>query len=127
VRYTFPKSQRLTGKKEIDTVYKEGQTLKKFPFVVKYVRNVEMEDESLKALFAVPKRRISKATSRNKVRRKLKEAYRLHKHSLEKVLEDSNQKMALFFVYTGKENANYALLEEKIQLILNELAKRIDE
>ena len=125
MRYTFPKSQRLTSKKEIDQVFAEGKVLKQFPLIVRYLVNLDMEKECLKAVFSVPKRRFPKATARNKVRRKLKEAYRLNKYLLEQPLEDSNHKMALFFVYTGKENITYAILEQKIQVILKELAKKV--
>ena len=127
VSYTFPKSQRLTSKIEIDAVYNQGQTLKKYPLIVKYLTQAEMEKECLKALFAVPKRRISKAVKRNRIKRMLKEVYRLNKHQLELDLKENNQKMALFFVYTGKENIAYAILEEKIRLILKELSGIVND
>lgn len=125
--FTFPKSQRLTGKKEIDAVYNDGKILKKYPFVVKYLRPVEMEKECLKGVFAVPKRRIPRAVKRNRIRRMLKEAYRLNKHLLEEALGKNKQKMALFFVYTGKENVTYHQLEEKIRLILKELSAIVSD
>ncbi|MGB1103949.1 MAG: ribonuclease P protein component, partial [Crocinitomicaceae bacterium] len=70
---------------------------------------------------------ISKAVKRNRIKRMLKEVYRLNKHQLELDLKENNQKMALFFVYTGKENIGYAILEEKIRLILKELSGIVND
>lgn len=108
----------------MEDIFAKGSTIKKHPFIVKYLEVGSEEDIALKAVFSVPKRTIKKATGRNKIRRQIKEAYRLNKADLITALNESGKGLALFFIYTGKEKPDYSLIEEKIQLLLKELKKR---
>jgi ribonuclease P protein component len=121
LKNTFKKSERLTSKVSMEKIFEKGSTLKKFPLILKYSL-VEFEDEQpLKVVISVPKRRIRKAHNRNRIRRQLKEAYRLNRLPLKRCLAEQSKSLALFFIYTGKENPDYAIIEEKIQLLLKEL------
>ncbi len=123
LKNTFKKSERLTSKISMEKIFEAGLTIKKFPLILKYSL-VDFEDKQpLKVVISVPKRRIRKAHDRNRIRRQLKEAYRLNRLPLKKSLVEQSKSLALFFIYTGKENPDYAVIEEKIQLLLKELMK----
>lgn len=108
----------------MEDIFAKGDTVKKYPFIVKYLEVDFEEDVALKAVFSVPKRNIKKATGRNRIRRQIKEAYRLNKADLIATLNDAGKGLALFFIYTGKEKPDYSVIEEKIKLLLKELKKR---
>ena len=127
VKNTFKKAERLTSKNILDDIFKEGKTIKKFPFIVKHLPCKFEDDEKLKVVISVPKRRIKNAVNRNRIRRLIKEAYRLNKANLKIVLEKYEKGLALFFIYTGKENPDYATIEMKIKLLLNELIRIYDK
>jgi ribonuclease P protein component len=55
----------------------------------------------------------------------LREAYRHNKHELQKMLTDQGQTMVLFFIYTGKELPTLQQVENAVQLILQQLQRRI--
>ena len=55
----------------------------------------------------------------------MKEAYRLQKTSLDSILQNNDKKLALFFVFTGRELPNYGLIFEKLKLTLDKLSKAI--
>lgn len=127
VSNTFNKSEKLTSRITIEEVFSNGKTLKQFPLVVKYTTCQFADGVPLKVVISIPKRKVKKAVKRNRIRRQLKEAYRLNKHQLIQQLKESNQSLALFFIYTGQEKAEYSFLEEKIKLLLKKVAKNLAE
>ena len=86
----------------MESVFAQGTTLKKFPLIAKYKR-VEFEDEvPIKVVISIPKRLVKKAVDRNRVRRQIKEAYRLDRTNLKNNL--ANNKISCFFlIYTEKK------------------------
>jgi ribonuclease P protein component len=119
----FPKSERIKSKIVIDNVFKEGQLIKKYPFRLKYC---ETEKETTQILISVPKRLIKSAVKRNRVRRQIKEIYRMNKADLINSLKMKKKNLALFLIYTGKENEDFHFLEDKLKLVLKELKNKYE-
>ncbi|CAA9468801.1 MAG: Ribonuclease P protein component [uncultured Segetibacter sp.] len=68
-------------------------------------------------------RNFKKAVQRNRVKRILREAYRLQKLPLQQHLKERNLSLALFFIYTGKELPVFAEVYEKMGIILQKLQR----
>lgn len=68
----------------------------------------------MQAAFSVSKRHFKKAVDRNRVKRLMRESYRLQKNSLKELVEKNNKSLAVFFIYNGKEIPNYKDVFEKI-------------
>jgi ribonuclease P protein component len=62
---------------------------------------------------------------RNRIKRLSREAYRLQKQPLLQRLEEKGCCMAVFFIYTGKELPEYAIVSQKIGVALQKLIKEI--
>ena len=74
----------------------------------------------------VSKRYFQAATKRNRIKRMLREAWRLNQHTLKECLHISEPKnIALMFIYTGKNIPDYPEVEGKIRIILNRLTEAI--
>ena len=116
-KYTFPKSERLTGKKSIEELFAKGSSFFIHPIVLKYQL---VEGASHKILIAVSKKALRKAVDRNLVRRRIREAYRLNKHQLS---AKNNSFYNLAFIYTDQNILAYKEIENKLCKLLQRLEK----
>lgn len=114
--FKFPKEEKLKSRKLIDQLFAEGKSLKKFPIKVVYLEAENLQ--KTQAAFAVPKKNFKLAVSRNRIKRQMREAYRLHKHLL---TNNNGKKFALLFMYIGKEKPVYQQLDSSIKLVLKQL------
>ena len=62
-----------------------------------------------------------KAVHRNRIKRLIREAYRLQKKELQNAVSSSNRHLNVFFIYTAKELPRYSVIKEKVNVILNRL------
>lgn len=95
-----------------------------FPLRVIYLET-EQQLTPLQAGFTVNKRNFKKAVDRNRIKRLMRESYRLQKNNLKNELAKSNKTLALFFIYTGKELPCYQEIFEKTGNVLAKIEKAI--
>lgn len=115
---TFPKKEKLKSRKLITQLFEEGKGVSKFPVKVLYL---PIEDlESHQVTFAVPKKNFKSAVDRNRIKRQLREAYRLQKEVL---ITTSEPKFALLFLYLGKKKPPYEELENCVAILLKKMLK----
>lgn len=124
-RYFLKKTDRLKSRKAIDIMFTKGKSFSNFPFRILWM-NVENED-GLKAGFSASTKNFKKATDRNKIKRLVREAYRLQKNDLAVQLSLNKKAINVFFIYTGKEVPTYDLIFEKMGNVLKRIIKLTDE
>jgi ribonuclease P protein component len=121
--YTFPKKEKLKSKKLIEKLFEEGKYISNFPLKLLYLKTVLPEDVKIQAGVAVPKKNFKSAVRRNRIKRLLREAYRLNK---EIVFNNSDTNFAFLFLYLGKEMPKYSDLDQRIKFILQTFLDTID-
>ena len=119
----FPKEEKLKSKKLIEVLFKEGKTLTSFPYKLIYLKPEVPFDAKFKTSMAVPKKNFKSAVKRNRIKRLLRETYRLNKHL---VFNNSEGNFAFLILYLGKEMPTYPEVEEGMQKILQKFLKNID-
>jgi ribonuclease P protein component len=89
------------------------------------VFNTEQATGGVQFGVGVSTRNFKKAVDRNRIKRLMRESYRLQKTALYSAVKERNKQLAVFIIYTGKELPDYKTLSEKIGLTLQRLIKEI--
>jgi len=122
--FTFRKAERLKSRKLIAALFKEGNSFVTYPLRVVWVKAPLPTNEfPIQFTLSVPRRRFRKASQRNVLRRRIRNAYRLHKHQLYQTLEGRDEQFAMMFLYVGKEPLPYSSIEKAAQKAMKRLQK----
>ncbi len=102
-RSTFRKHERLTGRDAINAVVKSGNAMNEKP--LRLVGRLGPLDSTAPAqvAFAIPKRHMRKATDRNRIRRLMREVYRLEKERWYEPLRAAGVQCAWLFIYQSSQ------------------------
>jgi ribonuclease P protein component len=119
--FTFKKIERLCSKKAIDDLFANGKSKTQFPFKLMY-KVTEFESPfPVRVMFVVPKKKHKRANKRNDIKRRMREVYRLHKHSLYESL--NTQKIDLMFICLSNEELEYHVIEKSMLQLMETLSK----
>lgn len=119
-RNTFGKKEKLCSKLVIDKLFAGGSSFKEFPIRVIHLP-LENSDSTAKVLISVPKKRFKKSVSRNRIKRLLRETYRLNKSEIIENWQAQGKYFALAFVYIGNEMPEFDDLTLAMKRILKKL------
>lgn len=115
-------SERLRGKITLEELFKKGSSFFVYPFKVKWLLTDEPQAAGKAAVvWVIPKRNTKKATLRNTLRRRCKEAYRLNKHHLPDMPASKGFHIAL--VCVAKDEVPFASIQRSTVKILKEINK----
>ncbi len=110
---TFSKQERIFKKKEIQELFSKGSSFYLYPFSVKLTQTTLSNQNAV--LISVSKRLYKRAVDRNLIKRRIKEAYRINKLTLEK------PSFRIAFIYTSKKQHDFSFIEEKMIKILQKI------
>ncbi|MDO6736563.1 ribonuclease P protein component [Wenyingzhuangia sp. 2_MG-2023] len=112
MKFTLGKNQKLKSRKAIAQLFIEGKSVKDFPIKMIYIPVEASENAMTKVAFSVPKRNFKLAVDRNRIKRLLREAYRLHQHDF---FKDDTQSYHIMFIYMGNKIPNYEEVESRLK------------
>lgn len=116
--FGFPKKERLKSRRLWEAVFEEGRQIKAYPLLLYYLKTPLPEAVAAQAGFAVPKRALRKAVARNRVKRLMREAYRLDKPV---VFNNSFGPYAMVFLYLGKETPDFSQISGAMKTLLKKI------
>lgn len=122
-RFTFKKEERLCSKKQFDKLFAEGHSFLVYPLKVVFIETEFESPFPAKAAFAVSKKLFKRAVKRNLIKRRMREAYRLNKPGFYQAC--NQKKMALIFIYIGKEIHGSPRIEKAMKTALSRLTSSI--
>jgi ribonuclease P protein component len=121
------KKERLKSRKQIDALFASGKSFVQFPLRVTY-SFFTAEDEALAQIgVTASKRNFKKAVDRNRIKRLLREAYRLQKSGLADALKKNGKKGYLFFMYTDKTITSFDVIKTTMNQCLKKLQQKLGE
>jgi ribonuclease P protein component len=125
--YGFPKAEKLKSRNLITGLFSKGSGFSVYPIRVTWMPVENQEQPFVQAGVSASKKYFKKAVDRNRLKRLLREAYRLQKQELMAAAASSGQHIVVFFLYTGKELASFEEISHAMARALKMLIKKINE
>jgi ribonuclease P protein component len=110
-RFTLSKQERLCSRKIIESVFEGKKVIHLFPFSIYYQFCSLPSPTPFQIAFAVSKKNFKRAVDRNKIKRLMREAFRLNKELL--TSQTFEKQIALVSVYHAREIVPYHIIEDK--------------
>ena len=118
---SFSKPEHLCGEKRITRLFTQGDAFIAYPLRVVYIIESIRDKTPSSVLVSVPKKRFKRAVKRNRLKRLMREAYRLNKTSLIEKLEEKQLQVHIAFNYVSDDELDFATVEKKMKLALEKL------
>ena len=125
LKNTFSKIEKIKSKKEISRIFNDGIFFYSEYLNVKVIKTNKQNQKLHKVGVSVPKKLFKLAVDRNKLKRLIREAYRLNKNII--YTDNNSETLNIFFIYKNKEFANYKIIEDDILKLLKEINLRFLE
>lgn len=119
---TYKKIEKLKSKKLITHLFGTGKTINVYPLKLVYVKTNFEDGATLKAGVSVSKRNFKKAVHRNRIKRLMREAYRLNKAHF---FSNTSQHYAFMILYIDKEMPNLKLLDVKMKMLMKRFQDKV--
>lgn len=121
--FGLKKAERLCGKKAIDALFAgtDSKSLSAYPIRIVFRPT---EEAGIRILVSVSKKRFRHAVDRNRVKRQLREAYRLNKHILAST-EQSTPGMDIAFIWLTDKHQPSDLITRKMIMLLEKIAQSV--
>lgn len=114
MRNTYSKVEKLKSQKEIERLFSEGKSVAVYPLRLVFIKLPDTQETGLKIGISASKKYFKKATQRNRIKRLLREAYRLNKTLL---WDDQTGFYVMMLIYQSREEISNSELQQKtIQL-----------
>ncbi len=120
-RNTFRKSEKICNQNQIDRLFKDGKSLKSGLFRLLFVEAETRGKSPVQILIAVPKKNLRHAIDRNRMKRLIREAYRLSKHKLLYEYSIAGKHLDIAIIFMGKQCVSQSDTLTAINDLLNRL------
>lgn len=124
MKFTYSKKEKLKSKKLIDKLFTEGQSVSAFPLRLVYIQTSFDENIVGKTGVSVSKRNFKTAVDRNRIKRLLREAYRLNKAEY---FNNITTQYAFMILYFGKDKPTFTEVENRMKLLFEKFQTKVSE
>jgi ribonuclease P protein component len=122
-RYTLPRTERLKSRKTIAALFASAQGIS-----VDQVRALHLIEPNaeggVQVGFSAPARQFRQAVDRNRVKRLLREAWRLQQLPLREYFEGRTERLVVFMIYRGKQLPDQGAVMQQVAGVIQKLQQR---
>lgn len=120
MKNTYNKDEKLKSKKSIELLFEEGRSVKAFPLRMVFLETpLPSQEVSIQASVSVSKRNHKLAVTRNRIKRLMREGYRLNNNKI----DTKGTTFAVMIIYTSKDVLSF----EEINKATIKLLKRFQD
>ncbi len=120
MKLTYNKHEKLKSKKGIEQLFSEGKSISAYPLRLVYLKN----SETLKVGVSVSKRNFKKAVDRIRIKRLLREAYRLNKQQL---LDQNITGYSIMLLYMHKDMPTFNTINALTQKAFKKFIAQLNQ
>lgn len=125
--FSFGKDEKIVGEGIVDALFENGQSFVAYPLRVVYILHPEQKSPPISVLISIPKKRVKSAVNRNRLKRLIREAYRLNKRVVSDLCMERGFRLDIGFVYVKDEMVQFADIMKAMKKAIAELSKRIED
>ena len=112
----------MCGEKKIARLHAEGNAFIVYPLRIVYCVMPAEDQFPAKVMISVPKKRFKRAVKRNRLKRLIRESYRLNKHALWNALTEKNLQAHVSFQYISDEMLDFEYIEKRMKVALKKIS-----
>lgn len=124
MKQTYGKAEKLKSKTIIEHLFSEGKSVSSYPLRLVYLKTNFEEPVTIKAGVSVSKRNFKLAVDRNRIKRLLREAYRLNKNTH---FNNLSTQYAFMILYFGKDIPEFKFVERKMNRLFEKFTETIQK
>lgn len=123
--FSYNKFEKLKSRKQIELLFAQGKSISSFPVKVFYLPVEHTPEHPVQVGVGVSARNFKKAVDRNTIKRRMREAYRLHKLPLLEHLIAKQKSVAVFILWIDKQLPTTAALQDLMPTVIEKLIKQL--
>ena len=129
-QFGFKKEERIIGKKRIEELFGRGSSFVVYPLRVIYLEAtaqyemIAQPKVPLSLLISIPKKRVKSAVKRNRLKRLIREAYRLNRDLFFDCQLWEGRHLEVAFIYLAEELSDYPTVERGVKKALMLLSRK---
>jgi ribonuclease P protein component len=123
--FSYNKFEKLKSRKQIELLFAQGKSISSFPVKVFYLPVEHTPEHPVQVGVGVSARNFKKAVDRNTIKRRMREAYRLHKLPLHEYLMTEQKSVAVFILWIDKQLPTTAELQDLMPTVIEKLIKQL--
>lgn len=122
----FPPQEKLKSRKAIQFLFESGSTAVQHPLKAIYLFKAEVP-HLVRFGVSVPKRSTPKAIHRNKIKRKIREAYRLQKRELNQICFEKKTGLDMMWIYIGKSELEFQEGFDSASKLIQKIKSKVEK
>ena len=124
MKFTYTKKEKLKSKKLIDLLFTEGKSVSAYPLRLVYLQTTFNDEAQIKTGVSVSKRNFKTAVDRNRIKRLMRESYRLNQANY---FNNITTQYAFMILYIGKDKPTFDQVETKMKRLFKKFLDKVSE